>query len=80
LNALVLNVSTKSELKGPLEYQEEILVHLIHLQEGSNATLFEPLGEDNKGNKRILLQLGNNMGGYLFLLFLGLKGCKEGYK
>jgi hypothetical protein len=42
LNTLVLNVSTKSELKGPLEYQEEILVHLIHVQEGSNTTLFGP--------------------------------------
>ena len=42
LNTLVLNVSTKSELKGPLEYQEETLVHLIHVQEGSNTTLFEP--------------------------------------
>ena len=40
LNALVLNVSTKSELKGPLEYQKETLVHLIHVQEGSNTTLF----------------------------------------
>jgi len=29
---------------------------------------------------RILLQLGNNIGGYLFLLFLGLRGCMEGYK
>jgi hypothetical protein len=36
--------------------------------------------EGNKGNKRILLQLGNNMGGYLFLLFLRLRGCMEGYK
>ena len=62
LNALVLNVSTKSELKGPLEYQEETLVHLIHVQEGSNTTLFRSWGEDSKGNKRILLQLGNNMG------------------
>jgi len=77
---LVLNVSTKSELKGPLEYQEKTLVHLIHVQEGSNITLFGPSGEDSKGNKRILLQLGNNMGGYLFLLFLGLRGCMEGYK
>jgi hypothetical protein len=42
LNALVLNVSTKSELKCPLEYQEETLVHLIHVQEGSNRTLFGP--------------------------------------
>jgi hypothetical protein len=33
-NALVLNVSTKTELKCPLEYQEETLVHLIHVQEG----------------------------------------------
>ena len=40
VNALVLKVSTKSELKGPLDYQEEILVHLIHVQEGSNTTLF----------------------------------------
>jgi len=75
LNALVLNVSTRSELKGPLEYQEETLVHLIHVQEGSNITLFGPWDEDSKGNKRILLQLGNNMGGYLFLLFLGLRGA-----
>jgi hypothetical protein len=42
LNALVLKVSTKSELKGPLEYQEETLVHLIHVQEGSSITLFGP--------------------------------------
>ena len=42
LNALVLNVSTKSELKGPLEYKEETLVHLIYVQKGSNTTLFEP--------------------------------------
>ena len=79
LKALVLNISTKSELKGSLEYQEETLVHLIHVQEGSNTTFFGPWGEDNKGNKNILLQLGN-MGGYLFLLFLGLRGCMEGYK
>ncbi|KAJ6970203.1 hypothetical protein NC653_034704 [Populus alba x Populus x berolinensis] len=41
LNALVLKVSTKSKLEGPLKYQEEILVYLIHVQEGSNTTLFE---------------------------------------
>jgi hypothetical protein len=80
LNALVLKVSTKSELKGPLEYQEEALVQLIHVQEGPNTTLFGPWGEDNKENKRIRLKLGNNMGGYLFLLFLGLMGYIEGYK
>jgi hypothetical protein len=42
LNALVLKVSTKSYLKGPLEYQEEALVHFIHVQEGPNPTLFGP--------------------------------------
>ena len=31
LNALVLKVSTKSNLKGLLECQEEALVHLIHV-------------------------------------------------
>jgi hypothetical protein len=31
LNALIFKVSTKSELNGPLEYQEEALVHLIHV-------------------------------------------------
>jgi hypothetical protein len=36
--------------------------------------------KQNKGNKRILLQLGNNMGGYLFLEFLGLMGCMDDYK
>ena len=40
LNALVLNVSTNSELKGPLEYQEETVVYLIRMQEGSKTTLF----------------------------------------
>jgi len=80
MNVLVLNVSTKSEFKGPLEYQEETLVHLIHVQEGSNTTFFGPWGEDSKGNKRILLQLGNNMGGYLFLLLLGLRGWKAIHK
>jgi len=80
LNALVLKVLTKSKLKGPLEYQEEALVHLIHVQEGPNTILFGPWGEDNKKNKRIILQLGNNMSGYIFLLFLGLIGCMEGYK
>jgi len=39
---LVLKVSTKSELKGPLEYQKEALVHLIHVQEEPNTTLFGP--------------------------------------
>ena len=34
MNALVLKVSTRSELQGPL------LVHLIHVQEGSNTNLF----------------------------------------
>jgi hypothetical protein len=33
LNALILNVSTKSELKGPLEYQEETLVHVCGLRD-----------------------------------------------
>jgi hypothetical protein len=31
LNALVLKVSTNSEWKGPLKYQEDALVHLIHV-------------------------------------------------
>jgi hypothetical protein len=33
---------------------------------------YEVRRKHNKENKRIILQLGNNMGGYLFLLFLGL--------
>jgi hypothetical protein len=66
---LVLNVSTKSKLKS-----------FIHVQKVSNTALFEPWGEDSKENKRILLQLGNNMSGYIFLLFLGLNGYMEGYK
>ena len=40
LNALVLKVLTKSDLNGPLKYQEEDLVHLIHVQERPNPTLF----------------------------------------
>ena len=36
MNALVFKVLTKSNLKGPLEHQEEVLVHLIHVHEGPN--------------------------------------------
>jgi hypothetical protein len=50
------------------------------MQEEPNPTLFGLWGEDNKGNKWILLQLGNNMGDYLFLLFLGLMDYMESYK
>ena len=42
MNALVLKVAIKSELQGPLEYQEDTLVHLIYVEEGSNATVFGP--------------------------------------
>jgi len=31
-----------SDLRGPLEYQEEALIHLIYVQKWSNPTLFEP--------------------------------------
>jgi len=48
LNALILKVSTMSDLKGSLEYQEEALVHLIHVQERPHPALFAPWGEDNK--------------------------------
>jgi len=37
LNTLVLKVATKLELNGTLEFQEEALVHLIHVQEGPNT-------------------------------------------
>jgi hypothetical protein len=57
LNALVLKVSTKSDLKGLLEYQEKTLVHLIHVQEGPIPTLFGPWGKDNKRNKNFYYNL-----------------------
>jgi hypothetical protein len=31
LNGLVLQVLAKVEIKDPLEHQEEVLVHLIHV-------------------------------------------------
>jgi len=76
LNALVLNVSTMSELKSPLEYQEETLVHLIHVQEGPKQPYLSHEVRTVKESKESYY----NMGGYLFLLFLGLRGCMEGYK
>jgi hypothetical protein len=39
LNALVLNVSTKLDLKGPLEHQEK---GLVHMQKRLNPTLYGP--------------------------------------
>jgi len=40
LNELVLQVSVKTGLKDLLEHQEAALVRLIHVQEGTNPTLF----------------------------------------
>jgi len=54
LNALVWKVSTKSDLKDPLGYQEEALIHLIHVQEGPNPILFRPWDEDNKRKQKNL--------------------------
>jgi hypothetical protein len=42
LNGLVLQVSAKAKIKDLLEHKEEVLVHLIHLQEGPNPTSFGP--------------------------------------
>jgi len=82
LNKLVLKVSTKSDFKGPLEYQEEALIHLIHVQEGPIQPYlgYKVRRKHSKRNKRILLQLVNNISGYLFFLFLGLMCYMEGYK
>jgi len=42
LNALILKILTKTKLKGLLKYQEKVLIHFIHVQEGPNTTLFGP--------------------------------------
>ena len=42
LNVVVVQVSTKVEVRDPLEHQEDALVHLIHMQEGPNTPLFGP--------------------------------------
>jgi hypothetical protein len=76
LNVLVLKVSTKSDLKGPLEYQKKAVVHLIHVQEEPIQLSFshEVRRKYNKGNKRILHQLGNNMGWLPFPLVFRING------
>ena len=64
LNVLILKVSTKSDLKGSLKYQEKTLVHLIHMQEGHNPILFGLWGEEKtqqQKNKRIQADLGNKV-------------------
>ena len=55
-------------LKNPLEYQENVLVHLIHMQERHNAILFEPWGEKkhSKGNKKNVNWLRKQSGGKAF--------------
>jgi hypothetical protein len=80
LNALVLKVSTKSELIGPLEYQEEALVHLIHCKRGSIQPYLGHEVRTTKETKESYYKLEKNMGGYLFLLFLGIMSCMKGYK
>jgi hypothetical protein len=40
LNELVMQVSTNTELKDPMEHQEEALIHLIHVKEGPKPSLF----------------------------------------
>jgi len=42
------SVSATFNVVDLTSYQEETLVHLSHVQEGSNTTLFGPLGEDSK--------------------------------
>ena len=42
LNGLIVYVSAKAELMDPFEHQEEVLEHLIHVQEGSYPPLFGP--------------------------------------
>jgi len=43
-----VQVLAKAELEDPLENQEEVLVHLIHVQERLNPPWFEPWSFDNK--------------------------------
>jgi hypothetical protein len=43
LNGLVMQVLAMVELGDRLEYQEVALIHLIHVQEGPNPSLFESL-------------------------------------
>jgi len=40
LNELVVQVSTNTELKDPVEHQEKALIHLIHVEKGPNSSLF----------------------------------------
>jgi len=42
LNGMVVHVSSKAELWDPLKHQEEVLIHIIHVQEGPNPPLFGP--------------------------------------
>jgi hypothetical protein len=79
LNTLVLD---QVRFQGSIEYQEEALIHLIHVQKGPIQPYLshELRRKHSKRNKRILLQLENNMGGYLFLLFIGLMGYMRCYK
>jgi len=42
LNILILKVSIKSNLNGPLKYCEKTLIQLIHIQEKLYPILFEP--------------------------------------
>ena len=60
LTALVL---TKSDLKGSLKYQEVALVHLIHMEEGPNPTLFGHEVKTTKETKKIIILF------YFLLLF-----------
>jgi hypothetical protein len=43
LNGLVMQVLAMTELGDCLEHQEKALIHLIHVQEGPNPSLFESL-------------------------------------
>ena len=58
LNALVLKVSTKTELKSPLEYQEETLVHLIHVEEGPIQPYLGHEVSTTKGPKESYYNMG----------------------
>jgi hypothetical protein len=42
LNGLIVEVLSNDELRDPLKHQEDVLVHLIHVQKGPNPPLFGP--------------------------------------
>jgi NADPH-dependent glutamate synthase beta subunit-like oxidoreductase len=66
--------------KGPIRVSRGGPSTSYQCARGAQSNLIWAIRRGQQRKQIIVRQLENNMDGYLFLLFLGLMSCMEGYK